>query len=115
MCYITINYKTLQRNNAPQFQITPVYTTPHYFPGPLTVSTEWSDEFTGEKFQDGTLSYDGESWTHGTPEVLELRTRVARESYINDTIKALRKDANDPPNASATWKKLVNQPLPVIE
>lgn len=54
-------------------------------------------------------------WTNGTNEDLKNRANDARTSYINSTIDALQKDMNDPSYAADTWRKLVNQPLPVTE
>ena len=105
---------------ARKAQVTEVAIESHPIPFPGKPPTdfhwtsEWSDNFTGEIFSDATDFISG-MWTNGTNEDLKNRANDARTSYINSTIDALQKDMNDPSYAADTWRKLVNQPLPVTE
>ncbi|XP_028394157.1 uncharacterized protein LOC114518377 [Dendronephthya gigantea] len=76
-------------------------------------TSEWTDEFTGEKFTDAT-DFIGGVWTNGSYGDLENRANAKRTEYINTTIAELQKEMHDPPHAAETWRKLVDQPLPVV-
>ena len=95
-------------------QLIPFSAIPGVTPTFLQWTSEWGDSFTGKKFQDVTVLISGR-WTNGNSSDLENRANDARTSYINSMIDALQKDMNDPPHAADTWKKLVTQPLPVID
>ncbi|CAB4007861.1 delta endotoxin [Paramuricea clavata] len=102
-------------------QITKVCIKSQLYPpmagGPPTdylYTSEWTDNLTGEKFTDAT-SFIGGKWTNGNYAELENRANAARTTYINTTIDELQIQMNDPPHAAETWRKLVDQPLAVIE
>ena len=72
---------------------------------------EWKDSLTGKEFSEsGHTSYTGEE-----PSEEEFKdAEKTRAEYIEKVISNLRKETNDPVTAAATWRKLVEQPLPSI-
>ncbi|XP_028394200.1 uncharacterized protein LOC114518409 [Dendronephthya gigantea] len=82
------------------------------------VWSKWTDELTGETFPVSTIwvgvFFGIGIWSNGNRQELENRANANRTEYINTTIPKLQKEMHDPPHAAETWRKLVDQPLPVV-